>query len=62
MGEVKALARALDERARLGRALVGMTDVLRGMGDHEGAMAAGRLARSRLRAATAPGRREPPCT
>jgi class 3 adenylate cyclase/tetratricopeptide (TPR) repeat protein len=44
LGEAEALARALDDRARLGRVLAGMTDVLRVTGDHDGAMAAGRQA------------------
>src|SRR3989454_10291643 len=43
-GEAKALARALDDRARLGRVLVWMALVLRVTGDHDGAMAAGRQA------------------
>ena len=44
LGEAEALARALDDRARLGRVLAGMTDVLRVTGDHDGAMAAGQQA------------------
>jgi tetratricopeptide (TPR) repeat protein len=44
LGEAEALARALDDRARLGRVLAQMGNVLRIMGDSEGAMAAGRQA------------------
>ena len=44
MGEAEALARALDDRARLGRVLARMATVLRMTGDHDGAMAAGRQA------------------
>jgi class 3 adenylate cyclase/tetratricopeptide (TPR) repeat protein len=40
LGEAEALARALDDRARLGRVLVTMAFVLFQMGDHDGAMAA----------------------
>src|SRR4029450_1157213 len=54
LSEAEALARALDDRARLGRVLAGMTDVLRVTGDHDGAMAAGRQA---LEIAGAPGER-----
>jgi class 3 adenylate cyclase/tetratricopeptide (TPR) repeat protein len=44
LGEAEALARALDDRARLGRVLARMAHVLRITGDHDGAMAAGRQA------------------
>ena len=44
LGEAEALARALDDRARLGRVLARMADVLRLMGDFDGAMAAGQQA------------------
>ena len=44
MGEAEALARALDDRARLGRVLAGMAHVLRITGDYDGAMAAGQQA------------------
>ena len=44
LGEAEALARALDDRARLGRVLAWMTIVLRVTGDHDGAMAAGQQA------------------
>jgi DNA-binding winged helix-turn-helix (wHTH) protein/class 3 adenylate cyclase/tetratricopeptide (TPR) repeat protein len=44
LGEAEALARALDDRTRLGRVLVQMADVLRVMGDTDGAMAAGQQA------------------
>ena len=44
LGEAEALARALDDRARLGRVLAGMANVLRITGDHDGAMAAGQQA------------------
>ena len=44
LGEAEALARALDDRARLGRVLAGMARVLRMTGDHDGAIAAGRQA------------------
>ena len=43
-GEAEALARALDDRARLGRVLAGMTSVRRVTGDHDGAMTAGQQA------------------
>ena len=43
-GEAEALARALDDRARLGWVLAGMTGVLRVTGDHDGAMAAAQQA------------------
>jgi class 3 adenylate cyclase/tetratricopeptide (TPR) repeat protein len=44
LGEAEALARALDDRARLGRVLAQMAGVLRVTGDHDGAIAAGRQA------------------
>ena len=44
LGEAEALARALDDRARLGRVLARTTRVLRIMGDHDGAIATGRQA------------------
>jgi tetratricopeptide (TPR) repeat protein len=44
LGEAEALARTLDDRARLGRVLAGMADVLRITGNHTGAMAAGQQA------------------
>jgi tetratricopeptide (TPR) repeat protein len=44
LGEAEALARALDDRARLGRVLTEMAQVLRTTGDHDGAIAAGRQA------------------
>ena len=44
LGEAEALARALDDRARLGRVLARMAHVLRITGDHDGAMAAGQQA------------------
>jgi tetratricopeptide (TPR) repeat protein len=44
LSEAEALARALDDRARLGRVLAGMTAVLRVTGDRDGAIAAGRQA------------------
>ena len=44
LGEAEALARALDDRARLGRVLAEMAQVLRMTGDHDGAMAAGQQA------------------
>jgi class 3 adenylate cyclase/tetratricopeptide (TPR) repeat protein len=44
LSDAEALARAIDDRARLGRVLAGMSSVLRLMGDHDGAMAAGRQA------------------
>jgi tetratricopeptide (TPR) repeat protein len=43
-GEAEALARALDDRARLGRVLAQMAHVLRLMGDLDGAIAAGQQA------------------
>jgi tetratricopeptide (TPR) repeat protein len=44
LGEAEALARALDDRARLGRVLAGMAHVLRRTGHSDGAMAAGQQA------------------
>ena len=44
LGEAEALARGLDDRARLGRVLAGMARVLRTTGDADGAMAAGQQA------------------
>ena len=44
MGEAEALARALDDRARLGRVLASMARVLGITGDHDGAMAVGQQA------------------
>ena len=44
LGEAEALARALDDWARLGRVLAQMARLLRQMGDPDGAMAAGRQA------------------
>jgi tetratricopeptide (TPR) repeat protein len=44
LGEGEALARALDDRARLGRVLAQMAWVLRAMGDLNGAMAVGQQA------------------
>jgi tetratricopeptide (TPR) repeat protein len=44
LGEAEALARALDDRARLGWVLIAMTDVLRVTGDLDGAIAAGQQA------------------
>ena len=44
LGEAEALARGLDDRARLGRVLAGMARVLRTTGDSDGAMAAGQQA------------------
>ena len=44
LGEAEALARALDDRARLARVLAATTNVRRITGDHDGAMAAGRQA------------------
>ncbi len=45
LGEAEALARALDDRARLGRVLARMAQVLRQTGDPNGAVAAGQQAR-----------------
>jgi tetratricopeptide (TPR) repeat protein len=44
LGEAEALARALDDRAQLGRVLVRMAHILRVTGDPDGAVAAGRQA------------------
>jgi class 3 adenylate cyclase/tetratricopeptide (TPR) repeat protein len=44
LGEAEALARALDDWARLGRVLAGMAHVLRRTGHSDGAMAAGQQA------------------
>ena len=44
LGEAEALARALDDRARLGRVLARMAHVLRITGDLDGAIAAGQQA------------------
>jgi len=44
LGEAEALARALDDRARLGQVLARMAIVHRITGDHAGALAAGRQA------------------
>jgi tetratricopeptide (TPR) repeat protein len=44
MGEAETLARALDDRARLGRVLAGMAGVLRQTGDYAGALAASQQA------------------
>ncbi len=44
MGEAEALARALDDRPRLGRVLASMAQALRMTGDPDGAMAAGQQA------------------
>jgi class 3 adenylate cyclase/tetratricopeptide (TPR) repeat protein len=44
LGEAEALARALNDRARLGRVLARMAQVLRVTGDPDGAMAAGQQA------------------
>ena len=44
LGEAEALARALDDRARLGRVLTQMSRVLRITGDLDGAIAAGQQA------------------
>jgi class 3 adenylate cyclase/tetratricopeptide (TPR) repeat protein len=44
LGEAEALARALDDRARLGRVLAEMARVLRQTGDSDGAIAAGQQA------------------
>ena len=52
LGEAEALARALDDRARLGRVLASMAFVLRQTGDSDGAIAAGQQA---LELATALG-------
>jgi class 3 adenylate cyclase/tetratricopeptide (TPR) repeat protein len=44
LGEAETLARALDDRARLGRVLAAMANALRITGDHNGAIAAGQQA------------------
>jgi len=44
LGEAEALARALDDRVRLGQVLAGMAIVRRVTGDHEGALTAGQQA------------------
>jgi predicted ATPase len=44
LGEAEVLARALDDRARLGRVLSGMASALRQTGDHDGAIGAGQQA------------------
>jgi predicted ATPase/class 3 adenylate cyclase len=44
LGEAETLARAFDDRTRLGRVLAWMAIVLRVTGDHDGAMAAGQQA------------------
>jgi tetratricopeptide (TPR) repeat protein len=44
LGEAEALARALDDQPRLGQVLARTARVLRIMGDHDGAMAAGHQA------------------
>jgi tetratricopeptide (TPR) repeat protein len=44
LGEAEALARALDDRTRLGRVLARIAQVRRITGDHNGAMAAGQQA------------------
>jgi DNA-binding NtrC family response regulator/tetratricopeptide (TPR) repeat protein len=44
LGEAEALARVLDDRARLGRVLAQIANGLRTAGDHDGAMAAGQQA------------------
>jgi class 3 adenylate cyclase/tetratricopeptide (TPR) repeat protein len=44
LGEAEALARALDDRTRLGRVLAGMANVLRVTGDLDGAIGAGQQA------------------
>jgi tetratricopeptide (TPR) repeat protein len=44
LGEAEALARALDDRARLGRVLTEMAQALRTTGDRDGAIVAGRQA------------------
>jgi class 3 adenylate cyclase/tetratricopeptide (TPR) repeat protein len=44
MGEAEALARALDDRVRMGRVLAEMAQARRITGDHNGAMAVGRQA------------------
>src|SRR5262249_8088213 len=44
LGEAETLARALDDRARLGRVLRSMANILRVTGDHVGALAASQQA------------------
>ena len=44
LGEAEALARALDDRVRLGRVLANLAQVRRLTGDHDGAIAAGQQA------------------
>jgi predicted ATPase/class 3 adenylate cyclase len=44
LGEAEALARGLDDRARLGRALTGMAEALRMTADYDGAIAAAQQA------------------
>src|SRR5438132_5138740 len=44
LGEAEALARALDDRAQLGRVLAWIAGLRRATGDHEGAIAAGQQA------------------
>jgi tetratricopeptide (TPR) repeat protein len=44
IGAAETLARALDDRARLGRVLATMADVFRLTGDPDGAIAAGQQA------------------
>ena len=44
LGEAEALARALDDRVRLGWVLAAMCGTLRRIGDLDGAMAAGQQA------------------
>ena len=44
LGEAEALARAFDDRTRLGQVLTGMAQVYRMTGDHDGAIAVGRQA------------------
>jgi class 3 adenylate cyclase/tetratricopeptide (TPR) repeat protein len=44
LGEAEALARALDDRARLGRVLTGRANAIRQTGDPDGAIAAGQQA------------------
>ena len=44
LGEAEALARALDDRARLGRVLARMAQCTQETGDHDGAMVAGQQA------------------
>ena len=53
LGEAEVLARALDDRVRLGRVLAQMAQVRRITGDHDGAIAAGQQA---LKLAAEPAR------